>query len=284
VGGRGFNDAFVSGMKKSGTYWVARLIGTHPNAVVWGEQHVELLVGALQGYAQPDWVAITAEEMDAVSPRIVRLVLDAQRALRCAELGREEDSLLFVDHTPGWPALHLGGSARYVHIIRDVRDVIVSDAFHSMRLDEYPAEVEAAQRDHIAAWRHDPWYFSEHPDLLLHPAEITRLARTWADIVRSALDLAARHPELVKLVRYEALHADVLRGRRELWEFVGLDPSLATGPLEAECQPAFGGRGEDPHAFNRKGVVGDHRNYVSEAADREIRRHAGELMRELGYA
>jgi hypothetical protein len=283
VHGGGIDYAFVSGMKKSGTNWVARLIGTHPDVVVWGEHHLELLRRALESYAAPDWIPASVAEIAALSPRVARLILDAQRELRAETLGRDAEALLFVDHTPGWVELHLGPSARYVHVIRDIRDVIVSDAFHSMRHDEYPPEVAAELREHIAAWRDDPWYFAAHPDRLLHPAEVDRLAATWVDIVCSARELASRNPELVTLVRYEALHADVQGCRRGLLAFLGLDPSAASGPLDADVQPAFGGRGEDPYAFNRKGTVGDHRSYLSDEAERTVRRHAGELMRDLGY-
>ena len=283
MGGGDHEYAFVSGMKKSGTNWVADLIGTHPDVLVWGEFHLELLQDALRSYAAPEWIPSTVAEIDAVSPSVARFVLDEHRARAFAESGRDHPPRLGVDHTPGWLALHLGASARYVHVIRDVRDVIVSDAFHSMRLGEYPAEVHAAQRPHIDAWQRDPWYFADHPEELLHPSEVTRLALTWVDIVRKAIDLADRQPDLVEVVRYEDLHQDVLAGRRALLEFLGLDPSLVTHDLDQELQPAFGGRAEDPHAFNRKGIVGDHRNYLFGSARQEIERHAGGLLRQLGY-
>jgi len=253
--------AFVSGMKKSGTNWVSKLIGTHPDVSVWGELHLELV----------------AED--------ARAFLDAQRRehLHDAGLGTRDAFPMMVDHTPGWLALHLGESARYVHIIRDVRDVIVADAFHSMRLNEYPPEVHADQRSHIEAWRSDPWYFRAHPDALVHPAELDRLARTWVDIVRSARELAGRCPEIVRLVRYEDLHADVLGGRRSLFALLGLDVERADD-LGPDLLPAFGGRGEDPHAFNRKGIVGDHATYLSTAAMAEIDHIAGPTLEELGYS
>jgi hypothetical protein len=280
---RGDRYAFVSGMKKSGTNWVAALVGSHPRAVVWGELHLELLLDALRSYAGPGWVQVTAEDVDAAWPQVARAVLETRRDAHVAQHGRAARPLLFVDHTPGWAALHLGASARYIHVVRDVRDVVVSDAFHSMRLDEYPPDVAIDQRDHVEAWRTEPTYFSDHPDLLLHPAEVTRLAHTWVDVVGSALALASERPDLVAVVRYEDLHADVLDVRRSLLRFLGLDPATAGTELERELRPGFGGRAEDPHGFHRHGVVGDHRTYLSARGGREIDGIAGDLMRQLGY-
>jgi hypothetical protein len=270
-------------MKKSGTNWVAGLVGSHPRAAVWGELHLELLLDALHSYARPGWVQVTGEDVDAAWPQVARAVLEARRGAHIAEHGRAARPLLLVDHTPGWATLHLGDSARYIHVVRDVRDVVVSDAFHSMRLDEYPPDVAADQRDHIGAWRTDPSYFADHPDLLLHPAEVTRLARTWVDVVGSALALASARPELVVVVRYEDLHADVLDVRRSLLRFLRLDPAIAGTELEPGLRPGFGGRGEEPHSFHRHGVVGDHRTYLSARGGREIDGIAGGLMRRLGY-
>jgi len=280
---RGDRYAFVSGMKKSGTNWASALIATHPDAVTQGELHLDVLREALHAYAAPGWIPVSGDDVETVWPDVARLVLGVRRRTQVATAGRAARRVLLVDHTPGPAVLHLGASARYVHIVRDVRDVIVSDTFHSMRLGEYPPGVAADQAEHVAAWRADPWYFSAHPDRLLHPAEVTRLARTWVDVVTSALDLAERRPELLLVMRYEDLHADVLGGRRSLLAFLGLDPAGAPADIDRMLRPGFDGRGERPAEFNRKGAVGDHRTYLSGADADEVERIAGALLRRLGY-
>lgn len=273
---------FVSGMKKSGTNWISRLLGTHPDVVVTGELHLELVRDALRAYAAPDWVPITTDELDDALRTMLGVLLDRHRRTLLAASGREGDDVVLVDHTPYYLSLHLGADARYVHIVRDPRDVMVADAFHSMRLDEYPADVAADQRGHIEAWRRDRWYFTEHPSDLLHPAEIHRLTATWVDLVTAALRLAERHPDLVSVVRYEDLHQDAVGRRDELLRFIGLDPAEAPA-LTPEVLPAFGGRQEDPYAFERHGVVGDHRTYLSPEQADAVEAVAGPLMSRLGY-
>jgi hypothetical protein len=270
-------------MKKSGTNWVARLICSHPQAVLCGELHLELLHDAARAYCEPAWVSMASDDIEAAWPAMARAALDAHLVSKLAGGDQRGGPWTLVDHTPGWLALHVGDAGRYVHVVRDVRDVIVSDAFHSMNHGEHPPDVAADQAAHVAAWREDASYFLRHPAALLHHAEVHRLALTWVDIVTKAQAAAAEHPDLVELVRYEDLHADLRGQRTRLLELAGLDPAQADADLDPDLLPAFGGRAEDPYAFNRKGVVGDHVAYWSADVDATVRSLAGDLMARLGY-
>ena len=274
---------FVSGMKKSGTNWIAGLIASHPHVLLCGELHLELLHAAVRSYCDASWVSLGGDDIEAVWPAMARAVLDGRLTSQLARSGREGLPRTLVDHTPGWVALHVGDAARYVHVVRDVRDVMVSDAFHSMNLGEYPPDVAADQAAHIAGWRADPSYFDRHPAALLHPAEVHRLVLTWVDIVTKAEAVVAEHPDLVTLVRFEDVHVDHRAQQARLLTFSGLDPAQADGVLDTELLPAFGARAEDPYAFNRKGIVGDHAAYWSADLEAVVQELAGDALVRLGY-
>jgi hypothetical protein len=122
----------------------------------------------------------------------------------------------------------------------------------------------------------------EHPEKLLVNEEMVRESMGWwREHLESDRATIKRHPNLhVLTMKYEDFHADIEASRRRMYEFLAVDPELADD-IPDRLQPVFDA--ERPNEFNRKGRIGDWKNYVTDEARQWINAEAGgELIRQ-GY-
>jgi len=133
--------------------------------------------------------------------------------------------------------------ARIVHIVRDVRDQVLS----VKRL-----------------WGKDP----------------LRAAQRWTDDVGSALQQAARVGNRCKLVRYEELVSDPAAVVRSVCEFIGLEFDETMLTLDRPAEKAGVARGQ---LTIIKGNYNKFLSGFSERELARIEAIAGDLMRQLGY-
>ena len=241
---------FNVGARRSGTYWLQRIVTAHPSVgAVPSETHF------LSHGIAPLMERFQHERRDSPEVGVVYAdrdrVLAALRALcdqvfaEFMEPGQErvaERTPLHVFHLALIAELY--PDARVVHIIRDGRDV---------------ARSIAAQN-----WG---------------PAEVADAAREWRDSVGAGR--AARLPaERYLEVRYEALLADPEAEIRRLYEWLGL-PATADDLAHPLAESA---RQENVDRF---GVGGVATQKWRSAFDRDdlaaFNEVAGELLQELGY-
>lgn len=166
--------------------------------------------------------------------------------------------------------------APHLSIIRDCRDIIVSRMFHyfnfpniSNYFNRYP-EREKIRRQFVK----DPWFFHQSPELLLDDeAFVRQTARQWKQYLVADRNTIKCHPKLpVKLVKYEDLHANHQEEIEAIVEFLGADPALLPN-IPNRLLP--GHKKEQPNSFNRKGVVGDWKNYIDAKVASWINDEAG---------
>ena len=81
-------------------------------------------------------------------------------------------------------------------------------------------------------------------------------------------------------VQYESFHAAIEEQRKALYEFLEVDPALATA-IPDSMMP--GHKKENPNQFFRKGVVGDWKNYMTDEAREWVNIEAGAEMIRQGY-
>lgn len=234
---------FVIGMGRSGTTWVTDLLGGHPQ--VCALQETELFFeGRLWFLADPG-----SFDPDRSIPllgmrRGVGLLVDRETAIADirAVLARWLSQAVTAQHawlaekTPSLKNLEarvaLFPDARFVCVMRDVRDVIVSYA------------------DARRSWMSNANW----------PRRATDLPREWRDGWAAVARLRTLAP--VHVVRYEALHAAPEDELQRLFAFceIPVDAGLASEIVAANRFETHADTG--PHRFRRGGRVGDWRTQL----------------------
>jgi hypothetical protein len=212
---------FFVGSPRSGTTLLQRLTDAHPELAVihetlWIARHYERRKALTpEGFVTPKLVDKLLRE-----PRFVRLGIDRAELESLLDgggrsysdfvsgifdlYGRSRGKRLVGDKSPGYvralPTLHgLWPQARFVHLIRDGRDVALS-ALSWRKADKVFRE--------FSGYADDPW---------------TTAALWWERSVRLGREAASTlPPSLYDEVRYEALVADPEAECRRLCAFLGL--------------------------------------------------------------
>ena len=264
---------------KSGTNWVCRLLNLHPDVHCSGEFHWQKY---FQTYAENNRVfqnLARQEKEDAVIRRgIEKMVRD------CMDDLAPVHAKFVGDRTPHMLHPIVLRNSPHISVIRDCRDIIVSRMFHYFNCPDISNYFQRhSRREKIRQqFVKDPWFFHKYPELLLADEKFVRqTARQWKQYLtmdRHTMECHAKLP--VKLVKYEELHQNVGEQAISLVKFVGAD-SEKMPPVPRHLFP--GHSEERPNSFNRKGVVGDWKNYIDAEVARWIDDEAGDELLYQGY-
>jgi hypothetical protein len=288
-----YRVVFLVGAQRSGTTWLQRLLGAHPAVAstqetdlfnryvrlwweTWQSQLADNETGA-NGRQRGLPVVLTTEEFAEVLRSAVGTVYQ-----KVADL--KPSASVVLDKNPGY-SLHVPllqrvlPEARFIHIIRDGRDVAAS--------------LMAAADGWGRAWA---------------PRDADAAGRRWRRQVATARDAAPR-PEQYLEVRYEHLLADGPGTLASCLAFCGVEATVAecsdicaelafakarksltatsgtADPLlwSGEVANRVGGAPPEPEGFFRKGTSQGWRQDWT-AIDRwAFDRSAGDLLVELGY-
>ena len=266
------------GFMKSGTNWVGNLLNLHPDISCIGELHLQSVFQTMQR----DLRSLPVMS----SPQVRRTVRDhLQEMFRKTIVTLNDSSATVVgERTPHTLAPLALRDARWITIIRDGRDVLVSRMFHLFNFPEvsrvfqrFP-ELDETRRK----FSDNKWYFHEHPDQLLSCEDVVRESmRWWKEHLESDRRTIARHPGLpVLTVRYEDFHQDIDVQRNRMYRFLQVRPESAAAVPDS-LRPKLDQ--ERPDEFNRKGEVGDWKNWIRDDARRWINEEAGEELIRQGY-
>ena len=278
----------LRGCMRSGTNWLDSLLSRHPEIECYGEFHLQRLVGPWRDGLS--YLEGRHENLLPIEP-FLRHPYESAFKLALARQIREQSTRFIGDRTPHSIDPITISDAKYISVVRDGRDVLVSMAFHFLNVAN--SELEAAHgwtvedrfpqlASHRPAFVADRSYFKSHPELLLEDEELLRHgAEMWSEIV--AADHGAEQilgADRIRVVRYENLHQDPERITRELFEFLGAEPEAAP-PLEGSLKPGFE---ESPGSFYRHGKVGDWRSYFTQKQADDYFRIAGGSLSLYDYA
>ncbi|MGB2985698.1 MAG: sulfotransferase [Phycisphaerae bacterium] len=264
---------FIVGAPRSGTTWLQMMIAAHPNVCSTVEQTIfrqyiapwveayerEAAWMKREGYGhglpflwdEPDFCGFIREFIERVYARILATNPEATHIL-----DKHPDNCHHVDlidrMVPG---------ARFIHIIRDGRDVATS--------------IMAASRE-----------------MNFGPPNIHGAATVWKACLQGARQ-ASKFKGRYLEVRYEDLKASCFDVMKPVFEFCGLpttDEQVAGIVRECEFQKlkerraSAAGDNEAPEAHYRKGKVGSWQEELSQYESYLFEKLAGALLRELGYA
>lgn len=272
---------FVGGMPKSGTTWLRLLLDSHPEISCRGEGHffnslAPRLKAALIGHNQ-----FVARKGQTIFPN-----MDQYPAFNTAHLDRllTMAIAMMMNHAGGSAPIvgektpdnvlwfhslaNLFPAARFVAIVRDGRDCVVSAWFHNLRLN--PAKLRAT-----------------FPDFAGFAATV---AKDWTKSVEAGETFAAENPTRCLTVTYEALVRSPEAELSKVLAFLGADIGQDTVRRCVEASSfanQTNGRApgqEDRSSLFRLGLPGDWRRHFDEASVAAFDAHGGAALRRWGYA
>lgn len=290
IRGRERRFFFLCGCWRSGTHWVSRVLNLHPGMSIVGEFHFNHLLTALARFTATD--GGVGGWYQAHRPFLQELAAESMQAMirRCiyAATCKKRGAVWMGDHSPRYLETALPGAPN-VLVVRDGRDVLVSQSFHSLRakrIDWFRPAFRSFAGGYIEQFQKDPQAFKDRTaGFLTEEVWLRAQIKDWAAQVRHDLSAKKRlesEGTPVHMVRYEDLHRDFENQRAALYRFFNLDPALAAPPSE-ETKTLPGFRTETVTSDNRKGIVGDWQNYFDEKVRRIYKETAGDLLVELAY-
>ena len=285
----GVGTFIVTGVTKSGTTWLQRMLDSHPQIACGGESKLNVfltqLAPAIRAYNDAltktndkiyrDQAVYRPLQRSQAETVMQYLFLDRLAAVQRAavEAGKASRLRWIGDKDPDYKRELVSWRSilpemRMITTTRDGRDCYVSLWFHL-----YP------ERDPLAA--------ENRADFV---GRIPGHAATWRDAMAKFQKDAADYPGRHFSIRYESLLEDAEGEMSRLFEWFGCDASEAT-VAEVVARNAFsvlsGGRrpGEaDAKSFLRKGIAGDWKNHFDDECEARYREVAGEALDAAGYA
>lgn len=269
---------FIGGAPKSGTNWVEKLLNVHSDILATGENglfgwpdtdKLETIMGANPprpyAYAAPKCAPYRTRAATAYAGQ-------AERVLK--QVADIAGVAVVADKTPEYgmylpSILETLPEARYIHCVRDPLDAAVSRFFHERNVlrkspDLCLLPLDNGLRSHVLN-------FNSTPSVLGDMFKIPKLLDwTLQECLEGHISFEiSGYCERVHIVRYEDLVSDFVKTASELFSFCGVEVSsvfLEAAALQTNFSRLANGRmpGEaDEQHFFRKGIVGDHLNYMT---------------------
>ncbi|MCZ2128060.1 MAG: sulfotransferase [Anaerolineales bacterium] len=291
---------FIFGHARSGTTLLMRLLRLHPEVHCNYQAHFftrpPTLKSLVDSPAAEEWLTRKSNRWNHgrdLSPLVLRAAADFIMERDAARVGKR----IVGDKSPS-SAIHAQAvkearaiypDAKIIYIVRDGRDVLVSERFRNFV--EESKYLTAEDKQIIEALKKDSAQFTNGTRSIFTETFIRRVAKRWADDV-SEIDAAARelYAENYRSLRYEDLLAKPVEEINKLWQF--LNVQNAGDSLQAEIQAEMNSnpdevwqaeRNEGIASFLPKGQAGNWRNLFA-AKDRSVFNEvAGEALAKRGY-
>lgn len=275
---------FIVGCPRSGTTLLRHIVSAHPQIVITPEaQWIPLWFEKRRGLTRdglvtpeliPELLAHDKFSLFRLGSEELRSLAGNGQPMSYASFvtgifdlyGKARRKELVGNKTPDsarrMSTLHaLWPQARFVHLIRDGRDVALS-------LMNWP-RVRSKKPGTFPTWKDDPASTS---------------ALWWELNVRRGREAGEwLGPRLYREMRYESLVAHPARECAALCDFLGLEYDEAMLHYHEAFEPAGGGRGA---RRDRQPITSGLRNWRAQMPDDEVERFeaaAGNLLNELGY-
>ena len=273
---------FVGGFQKSGTTWLQVMLNAHPDIACGGEGHfLDTLAPQLLS-AVEQYNAVIARKNATVLRELppypcfgdaeFRYLMVAAVAMMLARSCEGRHVKVVGEKTPDnlahFPVLEeLFPQAKFIHIVRDGRDCLVSNWFHNLRVNRGDA---MRLYGTVGAF-------------------VDEFAAAWASQVTAGLRFGATRPDRCLTVHYEDLCQAPTETMGRVFRFLGVDADdvvVRTCVEDGAFEVMSGGRrpgDEDRTSLMRRGLPGNWRDHLDDDVVRRFLVEAGEVMRQLGY-
>jgi hypothetical protein len=285
---------FILGHARSGTTLLTRLARLHPEVHCNYQAHFftrkPLLKSLVDSPEAEEWLTRRSNRWNHgrdLSPLVLRAAADIIMERDAAREGKRivgDKSPSSTIHGQAVRDLHaVYPDAKVVYIVRDGRDVIISERFRNFV--EESKFLTAEDKRIIADLRHDPAPFNDGRRSIFTETFIRRTAGDWVHDLQETEDEARRlFGENFYGLRYEDLLAHPFGEMQKVWEFLGVqaDPALEKSILaqmssnpDEEWQSR---RNEDIASFLSKGQAGNWTRLFSERDKVVFKDIAGEML------
>ncbi|GMR05684.1 MAG: hypothetical protein BMS9Abin25_0259 [Gammaproteobacteria bacterium] len=280
---------FLGGFIKSGTTWIERLLDAHPEIACKGEAHFPSLLepAVRKSIAQynsvipnkGNWERLKNEDMqqiqaseycytekdfDNISTMSIQLLMSKW----CNESKIRAVGEKTPNNAQYFPRLlQLFPGAKYIYIVRDIRDVIVSGWFFNLALDSAGTMSEFRSIHHYGIV----------------------IAQNWVQELANTLKFVEQYNSQAMVIKYEDLWHDPQKNTGNLLQFLAVKN---TEELVKSClhktnfSTLSGGRkrgNENRGSFYRKGIIGDWKNHLKHETLVEIEMYCGAMLDHLDY-
>jgi len=278
----------VTGVTKSGTTWLQRLLDSHPEVACGGESKLNVLLTQLAPAIREYNAALTKTNEKIYKEQAVYQTLGQPQLLTAMQY-------FFLDRLSAvQQAAQAAGKTSALRWVGD-KDPDYKRALNTWRAILPEARIITTTRDgrdcYVSLWFHlypdrAPLAAENRADFL---GRIQGHATTWRDTMTKFQKDAAEHPGRHFSIRYERMLEDTAREMAALFDWLGCDPSGLTVDevvRRNSFQALSGGRepGEaDAQSFLRKGIAGDWMNHFDEECNARYCEVAGEALAAAGY-
>jgi len=290
---------FIFGHARSGTTLLARLARLHPEVHCNWQAHFftrePFLKSLVDTPEAADWLARKSNRWNGgrdLSPLVLRAAADMMLERDAAREGKRivgdksPSSLIHGQAVRDMAAVY--PDAALIYIVRDGRDVLISERFRNFVEDS--KYLTGEDRRIIEALKADQTPFTDGSRSIFTEAFIRRAAAGWVANLKETEDEGRRlYGERYFSLRYEDVLAAPLAEMQKLWAFLGaqtdatlekaLKDELASNPDE-EWQAR---RNESIASFLPKGHAGNWQRIFS-ARDKQLFKDiAGQMLVRWGY-
>ncbi len=291
---------FIFGHARSGTTLLTRLIRLHPEVHCNYQAHFftrkPLLKSLVDTSDAEEWLTRKSNRWNHgkdLSPLVLRAAADFIMERDAARVGK----MIVGDKSPSSTihaqavkdARDIYPDAKIIAIVRDGRDVLISERFRNFV--EESKYLTDEDKQIIAALKQDPTQFTNGTRSIFSEAFIRRAAKGWATNVQETEAEAKKlYGENYFVARYEDLLENPFEMLSKLWNFLGvknIDASLAEQiKSEMESNPDEewqAKRNEGIAAFLPKGQAGNWQRLFTEKDKSIFQNVAGEALARWGY-
>lgn len=264
---------FVVGSPKSGTTWVQNLLDAHPHIACRGETHFAPFLQPIEQIVQVFNQQKRGESMPSLDDHDAVYLFANMFALILSKWGAGDEIACVGEKSPQHAAYaellaSVFPQSRFVHIVRDPRDVAISGWYHNLR-------------------KNTSEFCKQYPNLTTYSRFI--IDSIWPAHVNGARKVREIDPRRYFEVRYEDLLAEPENIVSEMLRFLGTDDApehvqqcLHASSFERNTNGRSRGE-EDLGSFYRKGVAGDWKNHLTDEQNAMFIEKLAGVMSELGY-
>lgn len=286
--GRDRTFFFITGLGRSGTNWLGRMLRLHPGIhVPHGEfQFRYFWEEGFRQFKQIPWSPGSKEPYRTAAREGLH---DLLRRVLLSTLEEKPEAVAICDKSPRPFSVLLPGCV-HLHLVRDGRDHGVSFTFHQLYMkgqrpstDNWPDGLLERFMPYFERAKAEPDAGKDIAAELLADEQWTRfIAQRWSGrVMRDREAIADSRQSLpntpIRVVQYEEMHADPNAVRFEVYRMLGLEPDAAASLEDGEDTTPGLGR-EKLGSLRRKGIIGDWRNYANPTFINAYKQYASEAL------